>query len=393
MQNYSITNLLNLKGVFVDGVDTYPDHIDVTIHSLSKEGICPVCQHTTKKVHDYRHQKVQHTPLGLRQVFLHLRKKRFVCTHCQKRFYESLDFLAPYSRRTKDQHFFIQEQLKQVRSISSIAKDLGLSSSCVAQYVALSPKGRPSLPRILSIDEFKGNAGGDKYQCILVDPVHHQVLDILPSRRKASLMDYFSSFSKKERQKVKYVVMDMSHLFFHVLKDFFPKAIFVADKFHFARQVFWALENVRKRRQKTRNSKYRLYFKRSKSLLRKKRSRLDTEEKERLETMLWYDQEIREAYLLKEQFYEVLDASSKEEARKALDQWLQMAKASKLDEFKASIKAYENWKEEILNYFSTGITNGQTEGFNNKIKVIKRVAYGYRNFENFKSRLLMIFRA
>ena len=111
------------------------------------------------------------------------------------------------------------------------------------------------------------------------------------------------------------------------------------------------------------------------------------------ELMLWQDKEIKEAYLLKESFYDVLDASSKEEARQALDKWLWVAKESGLKEFKASIRAYENWKEEILNAFSTGITNGQTEGFNNKIKVIKRVSYGYRNFENFKSRILMVFRA
>lgn len=393
MQNYTNTNLLNLKGVSIDEVVSFDDHIDVKLHSLYKEGLCPVCGYKTSRIHDYRLQRIQHTPIGLRKVFLFLRKKRFVCPHCQKRFYESLDFLAPYSRRTKDLHFFIQDQLKQVRSLSSIAKDLGLSSSCLTSYLKLAPKKCPNLPRVLSMDEFKGNAGGDKYQCILVDPIHHQVLDILPSRRKKALMDYFSSFPKEERRRVKYVVMDMSHLFYAVLKEFFPQATFIADKFHFARQVFWALENVRKTRQKTRDAKYRLYFKRSKSILRKKGSRLSPEEKEKLELMLWQDKEIKEAYLLKERFYDVLDASSKEEARQALDKWLWVAKESGLKEFKASIRAYENWKEEILNAFSTGITNGQTEGFNNKIKVIKRVSYGYRNFENFKSRILMVFRA
>ncbi len=221
MQNYTNTNLLNLKAR-IHEVVSFDDHIDVKLHSLYKEGIFPVCGHKTSRIHDYRLQRIQHTPIGLRKVFLFLRKKRFVCPHCQKRFYESLDFLAPYSRRTKDLHFFIQDQLKQVRSLSSIAKDLGLSSSCLTSYLKLAPRRRPNLPRVLSMDEFKGNAGGDKYQCILVDPIHHQVLDILPSRRKKALMDYFSSFSKEERRRVKYVVMDMSHLFYAVLKGILP---------------------------------------------------------------------------------------------------------------------------------------------------------------------------
>ena len=131
MQNYTNTNLLNLKGVSIDEVVSFDDHIDVKLHSLYKEGLCPVCGHKTSRIHDYRLQRIQHTPIGLRKVFLFLRKKRFVCPHCQKRFYESLDFLAPYSRRTKDLHFFIQDQLKQVRSLSSIAQDLGLSLSLI----------------------------------------------------------------------------------------------------------------------------------------------------------------------------------------------------------------------------------------------------------------------
>ena len=141
------------------------------------------------------------------------------------------------------------------------------------------------------------------------------------------------------------MVKDMSHLFYTVLKGSFPQATFIADKFHFARQVFWALENVRKTRQKARYAKYRLYFKRSKSILRKKGSRLSPEEKEKLELMLWQDKEIKEAYLLKESFYDVLDASRQRRSKKGLDKWLWVAKESGLKEFKASIRAYENWKE------------------------------------------------
>ncbi|SHH69204.1 Transposase, partial [Anaerosphaera aminiphila DSM 21120] len=83
-----------------------------------------------------------------------------------------------------------------------------------------------------------------------------------------------------------------------------------------------------------------------------------------------------------------LNAENKNIARKELEKWIERAKQSKIPEFKACIKALENWKEEILHYFESRFTNGRTEGFNNKIKVIKRVSYGYRNFETFKKRIL-----
>lgn len=104
--------------------------------------------------------------------------------------------------------------------------------------------------------------------------------------------------------------------------------------------------------------------------------------------MKWYEADIMEAYHLKEDFYLFLDARGKDKAKIQLEEWIEKAKLSNLAEFKSCIKALENWKEEILNYFESGFTNGVTEGFNNRIKVIKRVSYGYRNFGNFRKRIL-----
>jgi Transposase and inactivated derivatives len=91
--------------------------------------------------------------------------------------------------------------------------------------------GSPHLPEVLSIDEFKGNAGGEKFQCIITDAKNHTVLDILPNRKSADLIRYFLKFPRKQRLKVKYVVMDMSSLFRSVANVCFPKAVIVSDKY------------------------------------------------------------------------------------------------------------------------------------------------------------------
>ncbi|MBS4871600.1 MAG: transposase family protein [Peptoniphilus sp. oral taxon 375] len=66
---------MNLKGIVVDSVASFEEHIDIKIHSLHKEGLCLGCGHKTSRVHNYRLQRIQHTPIGLRKVFLYLRKK------------------------------------------------------------------------------------------------------------------------------------------------------------------------------------------------------------------------------------------------------------------------------------------------------------------------------
>lgn len=122
------------------------------------------------------------------------------------------------------------------------------------------------LPRYLGIDEFKGNTDGEKYQLILTDLENNKIFDILPSRKKEYIKEYFKGF--KNRNEVEYFVMDMTGNY----KDIawlFPNAKVIVDKFHYVRQVYWALDNVRKRIQKQFIKEKRIYFKHSKKLLYK----------------------------------------------------------------------------------------------------------------------------
>ena len=125
---------------------------------------------------------------------------------------------------------------------------------------------KPSiLPPVLSIDEFRGNACGEKFQAILTDAKKHKVLDILPFRSQTSLMQYFNTFFNKKE--VRYFIMDMNRVYRDLAKDYFPNATIVIDKFHVVRYASWALENVRKRIQKDLHPWKRKYFKRSRKLL------------------------------------------------------------------------------------------------------------------------------
>lgn len=106
---------------------------------------------------------------------------------------------------------------------------------------------------------------------------------------------------------------------------------------------------------------------------------------------MYISDELRQAYYLKEAFYTVIDAQSREEAKKLMADWILSAQNSGIPEYTACSNTLINWQTGILNSFDVPYSNGFTEGCNNKIKVIKRNAYGYRNFERFRKRILHAF--
>jgi len=132
----------------------------------------------------------------------------------------------------------------------------------------------------------------------------------------------------------------------------------------------------------------RKYFKRSRSLILKRNHKLSDNDKERLQNMLLYHDDLRTAYYLKEKFYDICKMDKYSLQRKAYADWIKYAESLCIPEFKNCINALRNWHQEFLHAFKYGYTNGPTEGFNNKIKVLKRVSYRFQNFNRFRNRIL-----
>ena len=389
MHNHCINKLLNIEDVIVKNIFHSDSYVKITLETEPTEHICPVCGKITKRIHDYRMQTIKDLPLQFKHCYLVLRKRRYVCS-CGKRFYENYSFLPKYFQRTSRMTAFIADALHDTRSITSVAKMCNVSTATVNRILDTISYGRPDIPLAISIDEFKGNAGGQKYQCILVDPIKHSVLDILPSRSQTQLVSYFRGIPKKERYRVKFFVCDMWRPYTELAQSFFPNATVVIDKYHFIRQVTWAIENVRKRIQKTMPGYLRKYYKRSRSLILTRYDKLKDEKKQECDLMLLYNDDLRLAHYLKEWFYRICQNPRYSEQRKELLEWISTAEQSQLLEFEKCAATYRHWCKEILNAFKySHISNGPTEGFNNKIKVLKRTSYGIRNFEHFRSRILL----
>lgn len=386
LPNY-IKDFLDLEDVILTKTVHADKYVKFFLDTKPRPHTCPVCGNSTAKIHDYRWQTIKDLPFQLKNCYLVLHKRRYVCS-CGKKFYESYEFLPRYLHRTKRLTWKIADLLHETVSLKSVAKASNVSVTTVCRILDSIHYSCPPLKETVSIDEFKGNARTGKYQCILVNPKDHSIMDILPDRTQSHLASYFREIDRAQRLRVKYFVCDMWQPYVDLAHTFFPNAKVCIDKYHFIRQVTWAMEKVRKRLQKAMTITMRKYYKRSHKLLLTRYHKLKEENKKACDLMLLYNDDLRLAHWLKEKFYEICQDIRYSRQRRDFHDWIKIAESSGLKEFEKCADTYRRWSKEILNAFKYGITNGTTEGFNNKIKVLKRTSYGIQNFERFRTRIL-----
>lgn len=382
-QDYT-AKLLNLEDIIITNVENICEELHISIELPRKKHICPACGSATDYVHDYRMQTIKDVPLA-RNTFLHLRKRRYRCT-CGKRFFEKNTFLPRYYRVTSRLVAEIIHAFEKVVPAKEIGCHYNVSAMTAMRYFRCVNHKPTELPEVLSLDEFKGNSGGQKYNSIVADSRNHKVIDILPNRYENDLIRYFSQF--ESRKNVKYFVCDMNPHFRQVGKICFKNAVVVADRYHVIWQAYWAMERVRKNEQNKLSTSFRKYFKKSKYLLMRPIEKLTGEEASKLALMLEISPRLADAYRLKNEFLTVIRSKSSAEGRKKLVDWLSSVEVMDLPEFRDCTKAYHNWFKEILNSMDVPWSNGFIEGCNNKTKVLKRVCFGMRNFRNFRNRIL-----
>ena len=238
---------------------------------------------------------------------------------------------------------YVIDKLRCEASFTSVAKEVNLSLPTVIRIFDLVSYSLKELPTALSIDEFKGNTGKEKYQCILTDPENKVVLDILPKRTKYCLSKYFKKFDKSERDKVEYFVSDMWRTFSDISSVWFKNATKIVDKYHWIRQIMYAFESVRKEEQKKFSESHRRYFKNSRKLLLKRFDDLNDEQKQQVNIMLYTSPNLCTAHFYKEDFLKILDCQDRQSARKAMSDWINSAYDCGIPHFVKCTKTMQNW--------------------------------------------------
>lgn len=241
------------------------------------------------------------------------------------------------------------------------------------------------LPKKLSIDEFSHRKGYKKFATAVCDLEEGNLLEVIDSHKQEDIIQSLMKWSLEQRQAVLEVSVDMWGGFTKVIQEVFPNARITYDRFHVMKIVNEELNKIRKQ---CRNRIKKLKIKHVKYLLTKNKEDLSHEQIDDLNAILDCSERLKNAYLLKEEFRRIYEThQTPEEAKALLKSWMEKA----ANFYNDSIKTIKNHLQGICNYFYERVTSGTMEGINNKIKLIKRQAYGFTNFDHLRMRLLATF--
>jgi transposase len=369
-------------------VEEEAQQITVELQYRAASALCPHCGQSTPKVHSVSIQRKRDGRLGDKAVCLVLHKRRFRCLGCGKVFSEPDPAFGP--RRRSSQRF--REHLGQeavYHTVRHVARKEGVGEGLVRRCLTQEAErllGAVTLQgsRVLGLDEFSIRKG-QVYDTAIMDIEKKQVLGVVSGRRQEQVASFFTALPQPEGVQV--VVMDMHEPFRQAAHLCLPEAKVVADKFHVLMHVHQALDQVRTSLQAKGGKKGELF--RSRYLLLKAAERLTEGEEERLQRVFSCYPSLTVAWALKEAFRRWYKSPSRAVAELELERWERAVREHGPAPFHRLFPMLRNWREEILNYLDHRYTNGFVEGKNNRIKVIKRVAYGYRNNQNFRQRILL----
>jgi len=261
---------------------------------------------------------------------------------------------------------------------------------------------------VIGLDEIALRKGHSHYLTIvsdLSDNKNVKILAVLDGNSKGDILPFLQSIPKQILLSLEGVTIDMGASYFSALKELLDDVdrfnrIVTIDRFHVAKLLGDKVDKERKKVVK----KLKIEFENDDDKLesikgtmwpfRHHRDDLSKEENDKLEKLFELAPSLKECYKLREQLYEIfeLEKISKKEAKEKIDEWCKKAnlfETKGFNPFTSFIKTYINFEENILNYFTNRISSGPVEGLNNKIKVIKRRGFGFRNIANFAKRLFL----
>jgi len=249
--------------------------------------------------------------------------------------------------------------------------------------------GRGSV-RVLGVDEISVRKGHQQYALVLTDLERRCVLEVFDNRVQETFEAWLEGLSQQQQRAIKVVSMDMWNPYRYAVQRKLPKAKIVADRFHVVKQLNHQLNLLRRILQREADELLAEILKGSRWILLKNRPALTPKEEEKLTLILGACPELRQVYLLKEEFRTICHKiKDKDQAERFLRVWCYKAEATGSRYLRKFVRTLRNWWSEFLNYFDEGITQGFVEGMNRAIRGIINRAFGFRDFANFRLQVLV----
>jgi transposase len=334
-------------------------------------------------------------PIGAKPVVLKLKVPRVMCFNCGKVRQVKLGFADPKKRYTRAFERYVLD-LSRLMTIQDVAKHLQVGWDLVKDIVAhslLRRFGKPNLHKLkkIAIDEI-AIGKGHRYLTVVLDLVSGAVVFVGDGKGVDSLKPLWPRL-RRARAKIVAVATDMSKAYIRAVRDNLSKAVHVFDHFHVIKLFNEKLTAFRRELYRQLSSDAdRKILKGTRWLLLKNPENLDPErnERERLDEALALNLPLATAYYLKEDLRQIWLQANVRAARKILRDWVARARASGIRMLKQFAATLEEYQEGILAYYKYPISTGPLEGTNNKIKTMKRQAYGFRDHEFFKLKILSL---
>ena len=354
---------------------------------------CPICSGTELRTKDRIERKVRHESIGVRNTWLYLKLRKYRCLKCGRYFRSRVPGLLPYRRSTEmfrkeifhnHKDGISQKQIKENRQIGSATIERWFHDLLQIKERKLSNR---ECPRVLGIDEHFFTKK-DGYVTTLCDLEKHRIFDLAKGRSEKSLASALRRL--KGRERVKIVCIDLSVTYRAIVKKYFPNARIVSDRFHVIRIVQQHFLNTWQIIDPVGRKNRGLL-----SLMRRKAENLKPEQKLKLQRYLNENPALKIIYEAKQSICELLNIKHQKvkEVKKLIPKflrWIELLKNTPFTPLQTLAETLESWQEEIVRMWRFTRNNGITEGFHTKMEVIKRRAYGFRNFENYRLRVIVL---
>lgn len=409
-------------GVITDKIDLEKSYISYDSNTnyniiemyLKKEDkiICPICGSTNIITRGTKCNVIKTAMQDMHNVIVNVHRRQYKCS-CGRVFLQE-NPLSPSNRQiTVMMDINILNSLRdKTKTYSSVAKDFGVSPTYVINlFDTKVDLKRLTLPQVLCIDEVHAKKlTKHSYCCVLYAPQWKKIIDILDSRHKIDLIDYFSRIPLEGKSKVEYISMDLWDSYKEMAKICFPKAKISADPFHVVKNLTKCFQNIRlqvmnnfKHLRCERDNYYWLYKKFWKFLtmdiskisiepIRVSKSGVYMTKYQIIDSMLTLSDKLKKAYELKEDYRNFVATATIDTAEHELNELIIKFKEAHISEYSTFIKILTDWHDEIINSFNKinghKITNGPMERVNRDIQTIFSISFGSTNFPRVRNRVM-----
>lgn len=376
----------------------------ITIESTKEGCKCRQCGRRIEKFHGHdQWVTIRHLPVFGRSTYIRYRPKRYRCEWCEGKptTTQPVEWHDPNSPHTVayDDHVLLQlvnatiedVRIKEHLSYDSVAGVLERQIQGKVDWSAYTSLG------VLGLDEIALKKGHRDFVVIVTARLEDGrvvILGVLPNREKATVVAFLRSIPEKLRWTIYTVCCDMYEGYTEAVREEIASARLVIDRFHVAEKYRDAADSLRK--QELKRLKKELPAEEYKKLkgslwaFRKRSADLTPEEQQVLQLLFSYSPGLALAYQLREQLTAIFDQQlSKAAAKIEIRAWIRQVKESGLRCFDDFLKTLTHWWEEIINFFVDRANSGFVEGFNNKLKVLKRRCYGIFNVDNLFRRIYL----